>query len=87
MSNTTTALIELRRHYEGIIAQAEYQSAQAKAQLEHIDALLVSGLLQAQEAPTLKLAIRPSRTISDRLSHSPSHSPSHSSSSRTHRTG
>ncbi|MCG9890791.1 MAG: hypothetical protein MH252_06930 [Thermosynechococcaceae cyanobacterium MS004] len=57
MSNTTTALIELRRHYEGIIAQAEYQSAQASAQLEHIDALLVNGLLQAQEAPALKLAI------------------------------
>ncbi|MCG9890320.1 MAG: hypothetical protein MH252_04525, partial [Thermosynechococcaceae cyanobacterium MS004] len=65
MSNTTTALIELRRHYEGIIAQAEYQSAQAKDQLEHIDALLVNGLLlngllQAQESPALNLAIAPS---------------------------
>jgi hypothetical protein len=51
MSNTTTTLIELRRHYEQVVAQSEYQVAQASAQLEHIDALLINGLLQ--EMPVL----------------------------------
>lgn len=56
MSKTTTALIELRRHYEQIVAQSEYQAAQASAQLEHIDALLVNGLLQG-EMPVFSEAI------------------------------
>ncbi len=54
MSNPTTPLIELRHHYQGIIAQAEYQVTQAKSQIEHIDALLVNGLLQSQEPTVLK---------------------------------
>ncbi len=54
MSNPTTPLIELRHHYQDIIAQAEYQVTQAKSQIEHIDALLVNGLLQAQEPTVLK---------------------------------
>lgn len=56
MSNPTATLIELRRHYEQIIAQAEYQTTQAKAQLEHIDALLLNGILQ-RETPTLDAII------------------------------
>jgi hypothetical protein len=59
MSNPTTALIELRRHYESIIAQCEYQLSEATAQLKHIDALLVNGLLQAQESPALAIEISP----------------------------
>jgi hypothetical protein len=54
MSNPTTPLIELRHHYQNIIAQAEYQVTQAKSQIEHIDALLVNGLLQSQETNVLK---------------------------------
>jgi hypothetical protein len=54
MSNPTTPLVELRHHYQSIIAQAEYQLTQAKSQIEHIDALLVNGLLQAQEPTVLK---------------------------------
>jgi hypothetical protein len=54
MSNPTTPLIELRHHYQNIIAQAEYQVTQAKSQIEHIDALLLDGLLQAQEPNVLK---------------------------------
>jgi hypothetical protein len=54
MSNPTTPLIELRHHYQNMIAQAEYQVTQAKSQIEHIDALLVNDLLQAQESTVLK---------------------------------
>jgi hypothetical protein len=54
MSNPTTPLIELRHHYQNMIAQAEYQVTQAKSQIEHIDALLVNGLLQSQEPAVLK---------------------------------
>lgn len=54
MSNPTTPLIELRHHYQNMIAQAEYQVTQAKSQIEHIDALLLNGLLQAQEPNALK---------------------------------
>jgi hypothetical protein len=57
MSNPTTPLIELRHHYQDIIAQAEYQVTQAKSQIEHIDALLVNGLLQAQEPTVLKAGV------------------------------
>jgi hypothetical protein len=51
MSQSTTALLELRHYYQNQVAQAEYQSAQAKTQIEHIDALLVNGLRQKQETP------------------------------------
>jgi hypothetical protein len=46
MSYSTATLIELRHHYETIIAQAQSQASQAKEQLAHIDALLLNGLLQ-----------------------------------------
>jgi hypothetical protein len=59
MSQPTPNLIELRHHYENVIAQSEYQVSQAKAQLAHIDALLVNGLLQVQALPPLKTAIAP----------------------------
>jgi hypothetical protein len=58
MSNSTPNLIELRHHYENIIAQSEYQAAQAKEQLAHIDALLLNGLLQG-ETQTLTAVIAP----------------------------
>jgi hypothetical protein len=54
MNNPTTPLIELRHHYQNVIAQAEYQVTQAKSHIEHIDALLLNGLLQAQEPNVLK---------------------------------
>jgi hypothetical protein len=57
MSHPTSNLIELRHHYQNIVAQSEYQVSQAKMQLAHIDALLVNGLLQAQELPTIEAAI------------------------------
>jgi hypothetical protein len=56
MINSTPNLIELRHHYESIIAQSQYQAAQAKEQLAHIDALLVNGILQAQELPAVEIA-------------------------------
>jgi hypothetical protein len=56
MINPTTNLIELRQYYQNIVAQSEYKASQAKAQLEHIDALLVNGLLQVQAFPSLKTA-------------------------------
>jgi hypothetical protein len=59
MSNSTLTLIELRRHYENIVSQSEYQVAQAKEQLAHIDAQLVNGILQAQELPVLETTISP----------------------------
>jgi hypothetical protein len=59
MSNSTPNLIGLRRHYETIIAQSQYQAAQAKEQLLHIDALLMNGILQAQELPVLETTIAP----------------------------
>jgi hypothetical protein len=64
MSYSTPNLIELRHHYETIVAQSQYQASQAKAQLEHIDALLVNGLLQAQVLPPLEMAIAPSEPAS-----------------------
>jgi hypothetical protein len=54
MNNPITNLIELHQHYEIIIAHSEYQAAQAKEQLVHIDALLENGLLQTQEFPRLE---------------------------------
>ncbi len=59
MINSTLNLIELRRHYENLVAQSHSQAAQAKEQLAHIDALLVDGLLQAQESPVFKIATAP----------------------------
>jgi hypothetical protein len=59
MSHSTLTLIELRRHYETVIAQSEYQAVQAKEQLVHIDAQLVNGILQAQELPVLETTIAP----------------------------
>jgi hypothetical protein len=58
MSHPTPNLIELRHHYESVIAQSKHQLAQASAQLEYIDALLVNGLLQGV-TPTLKEGIEP----------------------------
>jgi hypothetical protein len=60
MSHSTSNLIELRQHYQTIVVQSEYQASQAKAQLAHIDALLVNGLLQTQALPPLKTATAPS---------------------------
>jgi hypothetical protein len=67
MSNTATALAELRCHYERIVVQSKHQAEQAKAQLKQIDALLLSGLLQGEmqtlnavmvpEQPALALAV------------------------------
>jgi hypothetical protein len=59
MTHSTPTLIELRRHYETVIAQSQSQAAQAKEQLAHIDALLVNGILQAQELPLLETTIAP----------------------------
>ena len=59
MSNPKTALIELRRHYEQVIAQSESRLAEATAQLKHIDALLLNGVLQGQESPALAREISP----------------------------
>jgi hypothetical protein len=54
MSNPTTALIELRHHYESVVAQSESRLAEATAQLKHIDALLLNGILEGRELPALK---------------------------------
>jgi hypothetical protein len=62
MRNPTTALIELHRYYKNIITQSEYQAAQAKEQLVHIDALLVNGLLQG-ETQTLTAVIAPDEPV------------------------
>ena len=59
MSNPTASLIELRRHYERIVVQSEYQVAEAKVQLEHIDALLVDGLVQKHETPVVAVEMSP----------------------------
>jgi hypothetical protein len=64
MSHSPSNLIELRHHYETIIAQSQYQASQAKEQLAHIDALLVNGLLQAQALPPLPKVIAPSEPAS-----------------------
>jgi hypothetical protein len=56
MTNSTPTLLDLRHHYETIIAQSEYQVSQAKEQLAHIDALLENGLLQPEEFPLLETA-------------------------------
>jgi hypothetical protein len=58
MSHSTANLIELRHHYETIIAQSQHQADQAKEQLVHIDALLLNGLLQG-EMQTLTTVIAP----------------------------
>jgi hypothetical protein len=54
MRNPTSELIELRHYYENLVAQSESQATQARAQIEHIDALLVNSLLQAQQPITLR---------------------------------
>jgi hypothetical protein len=54
MSNSTPTLIELRQHYETIIAQSEYQATQAKEQLAHLDALLENQLPQPEVFPLLE---------------------------------
>ena len=59
MSDPRTALTELRRQYEKIVAQSTYQIAEAKAQLDHIDALLVDGLLQKEERPEVAVEMSP----------------------------
>jgi hypothetical protein len=53
MSNPTTVLIELRRHYASIVAQSRYQANQAKAQLEHIDALLLNEPMRGKTFPLI----------------------------------
>jgi hypothetical protein len=57
MRNPTSDLIELRHYYENLVAQSESQATQAKAQIEHIDALLVNTLLQTQGQITLRADI------------------------------
>jgi hypothetical protein len=57
MRNPTSDLIELRHYYENLVAQSESQATQAKAQIEHIDALLVNTLIQAQGQITLRAEI------------------------------
>jgi hypothetical protein len=52
MSNFTPTLIELRHHYETIIAQSDYQVTQAREQIAHIDALLLNDLLQGEQTLT-----------------------------------
>jgi hypothetical protein len=58
MSHPTANLIELRQHYENIVAQAQSQASQAKEQLAHIDALFLNVLLQG-EMQTLTAVIAP----------------------------
>jgi hypothetical protein len=58
MSHPTANLINLRQHYESIIAQCQSQASQAKEQLAHIDALLLNGLLQGA-MQTLTAVIAP----------------------------
>jgi hypothetical protein len=65
MTNSThnlNSLIELRQHYENIIAQSQHQADQAKEQLAHIDALLLNGLLQG-EMQTLTAVIAPDQPV------------------------
>ncbi|MGB8698753.1 MAG: hypothetical protein WCD18_04990 [Thermosynechococcaceae cyanobacterium] len=50
--NATAALIELREHYQSLLAQCDQSSAYAKAQLKHVEALLLEALLPAPELPT-----------------------------------
>jgi hypothetical protein len=57
MRNPTSDLIELRHYYENLVAQSESQATQAKAQIEHIDALLVNTLIQSQGQITLRADI------------------------------
>jgi hypothetical protein len=59
MSNPNTALIQLRHYYQNIVTQSEQQASQARAQLAHVDALLVNGLLQDQESPALQTTNAP----------------------------
>jgi hypothetical protein len=48
MSNITASLIQLRRQYESIAAHYKYQAAQAKAQIEHINALLLDSIVHSR---------------------------------------
>ncbi|HEY9827254.1 MAG TPA: hypothetical protein V6D19_17590 [Stenomitos sp.] len=65
MTNPITTLIELRRYYEGMIAQSEQQATEAKAQIVHIDALLLDVFVQSQSGvnsvPTATLSSVPVR--------------------------
>ncbi|MGA7955310.1 MAG: hypothetical protein WCA07_17500 [Gloeobacterales cyanobacterium] len=56
MSNPTVVLLELRQHYQSILAQSESQAVQAKAHLAHVEALLLDGLLQELPAPETTIA-------------------------------
>jgi hypothetical protein len=46
MNNPTATLVELRKHYQSIATQAEQRANEVRAQIAHIDALLVNGLVQ-----------------------------------------
>ncbi|HEY9825984.1 MAG TPA: hypothetical protein V6D19_11080 [Stenomitos sp.] len=65
MTNPITPLIELRRYYEGMIARSEQQATEAKAQIVHIDALLLDVFVQSQSGlnsvPTATLSSVPIR--------------------------
>ncbi len=54
MSNAIPIFIELRNHYQNLVEQSEHQAAEAKAQLAHVEALLLNDLLQAHSSPTLE---------------------------------
>ena len=56
MSNPTAVLLELRQHYQSIVAQAQQQVAEATAQLKEIDVKILSGLVQEQGRPALTSA-------------------------------
>lgn len=60
MKNPTATLIELRNHYQTIVAQSELQATEARTQIEHIDSLLVNVLVQSQEMPTQNVLVEPS---------------------------
>ena len=57
MSNPTAVLLELRQHYQSIVAQAQQQVAEATAQLKEIDVKILSGLVQEQGRPALTSAL------------------------------
>jgi hypothetical protein len=57
MKNPTAALIDLRNHYQNIVAQSELQATEARVQIEHIDSLLVNVFVQSQEIPTQNVVV------------------------------
>jgi hypothetical protein len=56
MNDSTATLVELRKYYQRIVAQAELSAADANNQIAHIDALLVNGLMESH-VPTVAIAL------------------------------